>query len=123
MIYRLAADGLLLLHLGFVLFALFGGLLVAYRRGFIYLHLPAAAWAVAVELLDGSCPLTRWEQLLRQRAGDSGYSEGFIEHYLLPVLYPSWLTLPVQYVLIAVVVGTNLAVYAWVWSRRRQRLA
>jgi hypothetical protein len=123
MIYRLAADGLLLLHLGFVLFALFGGLLVAWRRGFIYLHLPAAGWAVAVELIDGSCPLTSWEKLLRQRAGDSGYSEGFIEHYLLPVLYPSWLTLPVQYVLIAVVIATNVAVYAWVWARRRRRLA
>ena len=119
MIFRVAADGLLVLHLGFVLFALFGGLLVAWKRGFVFLHLPAACWAVLVELLGASCPLTGWEQLLRERAGDSGYSEGFIEHYLLPVLYPPWLTLPVQYVLAAVVIVCNLTAYAWVWSRRR----
>lgn len=120
MIDRIAADALLILHLGFVLFALFGGLLVAWKPGFIYLHLPAACWAVLVELLGASCPLTGWEQLLREQAGENGYSEGFIEHYLLPLLYPSWLTLPVQYVLAAVVVATNLAVYAWVWRQRNR---
>lgn len=118
---RLAAEALLVLHLGFVLFALFGGLLVAWKRGFVFLHLPAAIWAVLVELLGASCPLTAWEKLLRQKAGESGYSEGFIEHYILPVLYPSWLTLPVQYVLAAVVVAINLAVYAWVWRQRNRR--
>ena len=121
MIYRVAADALLVLHLGFVLFALFGGLLVAWKRGFVFLHLPAACWAVLVEVFDASCPLTRWEKWLRERAGESGYSEGFIEHYLLPVLYPSWLTLPVQYVLAAVVIACNLLAYAWVWSRRRRQ--
>lgn len=121
MIYRLAADALLVLHLGFVVFALFGGLLVAWKPGLIYLHLPAACWAVLVELLGASCPLTGWEQQLRARVDDGGYSEGFIEHYLLPLLYPSWLTLPVQYVLAAVVVLCNLLAYAWVWSRRRNR--
>ena len=120
MIYRVAADALLVLHLGFVLFALFGGLLVAWKPRLIYLHLPAAGWAVLVELLGASCPLTGWEQLLRQQAGENGYSEGFIEHYLLPLLYPSWLTLPVQYVLAAVVVAANLAVYAWVWRQRNR---
>lgn len=122
MIYRIAADALLVLHLGFVLFALFGGLLVAWKPRLIYLHLPAACWAVLVELVDGSCPLTSWEKLLRDRAGDGGYSTGFIEHYLLPVLYPSWLTLPVQYVLAAVVIVCNLLAYAWVWSRRHKHL-
>ncbi len=120
MIYQIGADALLVLHLGFVLFALFGGLLVACKPRFIYLHLPAACWAVLVELLGARCPLTGWEQLLRERAGENGYSEGFIEHYLLPLLYPSWLTLPVQYVLAAVVVATNLAVYAWVWRQRNR---
>lgn len=117
---RLAAEALLVLHLGFVLFALFGGLLVAWKRGFVFLHLPAVIWAVLVELLGASCPLTAWEKLLRQKAGESGYSEGFIEHYILPVLYPSWLTLPVQYVLAAVVVAVNLAIYAWVWRQRNR---
>jgi len=119
MIYRLAADALLLLHLAFVAFALLGGLLVLWRPGMLLVHLPAAAWAVFVEVADRGCPLTRWEQLLRLRAGDSGYSEGFVEHYLLPLLYPDWLSLPAQYVLAAVVVLVNAGVYAWVYRRRR----
>ena len=121
MSYRLAADALLVLHLGFVLFALFGGLLAAWWRGFLLLHPPAAAWAIFVELTGRGCPLTTWEQQLRLRAGEAGYSEGFVEHYLLPLLYPDWLSLPVQYVLAAVVLLCNLAIYAWVWRRWRRR--
>jgi hypothetical protein len=121
MSYRLAADAILLVHLGFVLFALLGGLLAGWWRIFLLLHPPAAAWAVFVELTGRGCPLTTWEQQLRLRAGEAGYSEGFVEHYLLPLLYPDWLTLPVQYVLAAFVLLVNLAVYAWVWRRRRAR--
>ena len=110
--WRLAADALLVLHLGFVLFLLFGGLLVAWKRGFLLLHLPAAAWGVVVEAADRACPLTDWEVQLRLRAG---YGEGFVAHYLLPLLYPGWLSLPVQYVLAGVVVAVNLLVYGWVW--------
>lgn len=120
--YRLAADALLVLHLGFVLFALFGGLLAAWRRGaLLLLQPPAAGWAIFVELTGRGCPLTAWEQQLRLRAGEAGYSEGFVEHYLLPLLYPDWLTLPVQYVLAAFVLAVNLAVYAWVIWRWRGR--
>lgn len=121
MLWGLAADALLVVHLGFVLFALFGGLLVAWRRIFLWLHLPAAAWAIIVELTGRGCPLTTWEQQLRLRGGEAGYSEGFVEHYLLPLLYPDWLSLPVQYVLAAFVLLVNLAIYAWVWRRRRLR--
>lgn len=120
--WRLAADALLVLHLGFVLFLLFGGLLVAWKRGFLLLHLPAAIWGVVVELADRACPLTDWEVRLRQRAGEAGYQEGFVAHYLLPLLYPDWLSLPVQYVLAGVVVAVNLLVYGWVaWRWRRRR--
>lgn len=118
MLYRLAADRLLVLHLAFVAFALLGGLLVAWKPRLLILHLPAAAWAFYVELADRGCPLTRWEQQLRTWSGEAGYSEGFIEHYLLPVLYPAWLNLPVQYVLAGVVLLANLLIYAWVWRRR-----
>jgi len=118
--YRLAADALLVLHLGFVLFGLLGGLLVLWKRGLLLLQLPTAAWAIFVELTGRGCPLTAWEQQLRLRAGEAGYSEGFVEHYLLPLLYPDWLTLPVQYVLAAVVLLCNLAIYAWVIWRWRQ---
>ncbi|EIK53474.1 hypothetical protein YO5_11660 [Stutzerimonas stutzeri TS44] len=117
--YSLGADALLVLHLGFVLFALFGGLLVARWRGWLPIHLLAMGWAIYVELADRGCPLTHWEQTLRQLAGETGYSEGFIEHYVLPLLYPDWLTLPVQYVLAGVVLIINLLIYLWVWHYRR----
>jgi len=120
-IYRLGADALLVLHLGFVLFALFGGLLAARRRWLLPFHLLAMGWAIYVQLASRSCPLTGWEQVLRIRAGDAGYSGSFIEHYLLPLIYPHWLTLPLQYVLAAVVVAINLLVYGWLWHRRRRR--
>ncbi|EWC42832.1 DUF2784 family protein [Pseudomonas stutzeri] len=119
MIYRIGADALLLLHLAFILFALLGGLFALWRLSAICVHLPAAAWAIFVEVADRGCPLTHWEQLLRARAGNAGYSEGFIEHYLLPLLYPDWLTLPVQYVLAGIVMLCNLLVYGWVWYQRR----
>lgn len=121
MLWGLAADAILVVHLAFVLFALLGGLLVACWRGLLLLHPPAAAWAIFVELTGRGCPLTAWEQQLRLRAGEAGYSEGFVEHYLLPLLYPDWLSMPVQYVLAAFVLTVNLAVYAWVWRRRRAR--
>ncbi len=121
MLYRLTADAILVAHLGFVLFGLLGGLLVLWKRGILLLQLPTAAWAIFVELTGRGCPLTAWEQQLRLRAGEAGYSEGFVEHYLLPLLYPDWLTLPVQFVLAAVVVLCNLAIYAWVIWRWRQR--
>ncbi|MCW3148570.1 DUF2784 domain-containing protein [Stutzerimonas stutzeri] len=121
MLYRLAADALLVLHLGFVLFALFGGLLVARKHGVLPIHLLAMGWAVYVELADRGCPLTGWEQTLRLQAGDAGYSEGFIEHYLLPILYPQWLTWPVQYVLAGVVLVVNLLIYGWLYWRHVRR--
>jgi len=119
MIYRLGADAILMLHLGYVLFALFGGLLVAHRQWLLPVHLMAIGWAIYVQLANPGCPLTFWEQTLRIRAGEAGYSGSFIEHYLLPVLYPEWLTLPLQYVLAAVVLLVNAGVYGWVWYRRR----
>lgn len=120
MSYRLAADGVLLLHLAFVVFALLGGLLVLRWPWLATLHLPAAAWATFIELSGRLCPLTGLENSLRERAGDAGYAGGFVEHYLLPVLYPAGLTREVQLALAGVVVAVNAAVYvAVIWRRRR----
>ena len=121
MIHRLAADAVLLLHLGFILFVLLGGLLALRWRWAPMLHLPAAAWGVYVELSGGLCPLTPRENRLRSAAGEAGYTGGFIEHYLLALIYPAGLTHEIQYVLAAIVVGVNGLAYAWVWCRRRRR--
>jgi hypothetical protein len=81
-------------------------------------HLPVAAWGALIELAGWICPLTPWEMALRRKAGQGGYAGGFVEHYLLPALYPEGLTLGVQIVLGFLVVGVNLGVYGLVWHRR-----
>lgn len=122
MLYRIAADGLVLLHLLFILFVLFGGLLVLKWRHLIGWHLPAAAWGVIVEVFHLSCPLTYWENLMRHAAGQTGYGDGFIEHYVWPIIYPAGLTPAIQLVLGSVVLVINAAVYVRLirlWKRRR----
>ena len=119
MYFRIAADGVLLLHLSFILFAIFGGALAARWRWIPLVHLPVAAWAFFVEMTGRICPLTYLENDLRVRAGDSGYAESFIEHYLLGVIYPAGLNREVQFVLAATVVVVNIAIYAWSASHRR----
>ena len=116
--FRLAADAVLLLHLAFIVFAVFGGLLALKWRWMPLLHLPAVAWAVYVELTGGLCPLTSVENSLRLSAGQSGYAESFVEHYLLALIYPSSLTREIQWILAASVAGINLAVYSWLAFRR-----
>jgi Protein of Unknown function (DUF2784) len=112
-----AADALVLLHAAFIVFALFGGLLAWRRRGWMWLHLPAAAWAATVVIMGWICPLTPWEQRLRAAAGQQGYSGGFIEHYVLAAIYPEGLTRTVQIALGAGVIAFNLLVYLLVWRR------
>ena len=85
-----------------------------------WLHLPAALWAAGIALAGTHCPLTHLENALRLRAGQQGYGGGFIEHYLLPVIYPAGLTPAVQYVMASIVLGVNLLLYSLVWSRRRR---
>jgi hypothetical protein len=119
--FRLAADGVLLLHLAFILFALVGAAAALRWRWIPLVHLPAAAWGFFVELTGRVCPLTYLENHLRIQAGQSGYTESFIEHYLLDVIYPSGLTRDIQLVLAGVVVVVNAALYGWLWTRRRRR--
>lgn len=121
MLYRLAAAAVLVAHLAFILFALFGALAALKRRWVIALHLPAAAWGFFVELTGRTCPLTYAENYFRALAGQAGYAESFVEHYLLAVVYPAGLTRGVQLVLAGVVVAINAAVYAWLLARWRRQ--
>lgn len=121
MIYGLAADLVALLHLAFVLFVVLGGLLLARWPRLVWLHVPAVIWGVLIELAGWICPLTPLEIQLRSWAGESGYRGGFIEHYLLPLLYPSGLTRSVQIVLGIGAAVLNLVIYAWLFARWRDR--
>ncbi|HET8762553.1 MAG TPA: DUF2784 domain-containing protein [Gemmatimonadales bacterium] len=114
------ADAVVTLHFGFVLFVILGGLLVLRWRWAAWLHLPAAAWGTLVEFAGLICPLTPLEKWLRHEGGLAGYHGGFVEHYVLPVLYPSGLTRSVQVVLGTLVVLFNLLVYWLVWRRIRR---
>jgi len=120
MLYGVLADLVVIIHLAFVVFVLFGGLLVLRWRRVVWLHLPAVAWGAAVEFGGWICPLTPLEIWLRMQGGESGYSSDFIEHYILPLLYPADLTREVQIVLGAMVVAINLAIYGWVWRISRK---
>lgn len=120
MSFRLAADGVLLLHLGFIVFALIGGALAVRWTWIPFIHLPAAFWGAFVELTGRVCPLTYLENHFRIQAGQSGYTESFIEHYLLDVIYPSGFTRGIQFVLAGVVIVVNIAIYAWLFHRRRR---
>jgi hypothetical protein len=115
----LLADLLLLLHGAFVLFVVAGGLLVLRWPALAWLHLPAAVWGAAIELLGFICPLTPLEQAWRRAAGSGTYQGGFIEHYVTAALYPAGLTRSIQVVLGLLVLGLNAWVYRRVWRRRR----
>ncbi len=119
MSYQLAADAVLLVHGAFILFAVFGALLALRWRPVLWLQAPAFAWATFVMATARICPLTPLENALRQQAGEAGYGGGFIEHYLLAVIYPDGLTRSVQIALGGFVLLIQLAVYLWLWRRRR----
>ncbi len=114
MAHRILADAVLVVHASFILFVVAGGLLVRWRRRVAWLHVPAVAWGALIEFRGWICPLTPLEIWARSRAGETGFSGGFIEHYLLPVVYPGALTREVQIVLGALVLVVNALVYAWV---------
>ena len=122
MIYRIAADAILLLHLAFTLFAVLGGLLVLRRPALLWLHLAAVLWGVAIEWADWICPLTPLENFLRERGGEAGYAGGFIEHYIVLLLYPENLAIELRYLLGLGLVATNLIIYGYVFlARHRQK--
>lgn len=119
MIYRILADLVALVHFAFILFVLFGGLLSLRWPWMLWAHLPAFLWGAAIGIFGWYCPLTPLENVLRRAAGRGEFTGGFVEHYLLPIMYPSGLTRSVQLALAAVVVVLNVAVYAHIWRSQR----
>ena len=120
MAYRILADLLVGVHALFVAFVVLGGLLALRRPWVAILHLPAAIWGALIEFQGWICPLTPLEKSLRAAAGQAGYEGGFIEHYLLPMLYPAGLTRGFQLVLGVAVIAVNLAFYGILFARRRR---
>ena len=119
MIYRIAADCILLLHLAFTLYTVLGGFLSLRRPSLIWLHLTAVLWGVVIEWADWVCPLTPLENFLREHGGEAGYTGGFIEHYVVRFLYPENLTIELRYLLGLGLVAVNLIIYRYVFLKRR----
>jgi hypothetical protein len=120
MIYRLLADLVVIIHLSFVLFAVFGGFAVYRWRRVLILHLAAVVWAVIVEVFGLLCPLTPLENRFRRMAGQEGYETDFIDRYIMQLLYPENLTRETQILLGCAVLAINVLVYAFLWKRVRE---
>ena len=123
MLDRFLADFVVVFHVLFIAFAILGGLLVLRWRWVIWLHLPAVAWAVLVEVMSWPCPLTPLENHFRRRGGEAGYHESFVEHYVMPALYPAGLTDEIQVLIGGFVFAVNLGVYGLVFRRWRRRVS
>ena len=119
MAYRILADFVVVVHSGFVLFVVLGGILALRWRSAMWIHLPSAFWGVLVEVAGWTCPLTPLENWLRDAGEEAGYTGGFVEHYLLSILYPARLTRNLQMALGLVVLAVNVPVYWRVFSRAR----
>ena len=119
MIFRFIADFILVFHLCFILFAVFGGLLVLYRRSIWKLHLPALIWGFLVQYFVWFCPLTTWENYFRTLGGEAGYDGGFVEYYISSIIYPEFISPNIHLFLAFLLVAFNLLVYFFVFRRTR----
>jgi hypothetical protein len=117
--HRIMADLVVGIHVLFVIFVVAGGLLVLRWPRLAWVHIPAAIWGALIEFAGWICPLTPLEQSLRKAAGQAGYEGGFIENYMLPVLYPQGLTRGIQIGLGALVLTLNLLIYGYLLRKRR----
>ncbi|MFA6413169.1 MAG: DUF2784 domain-containing protein [Syntrophales bacterium] len=121
MSFSLLADLVVVIHFLFILFVIFGGLLVLHKRFWALLHIPAALWGAFVELSGWVCPLTPLENWLRLRGGDPAYTSDFIDRYVVHLIYPSSLTKSQQLFLGLAVIMINGAIYGWIMWRRLKR--
>jgi len=118
MLFQLAADFIIILHFTFIVFVLVGGILVLKWRWLIWLHLPAVIWGVLISFMGWICPLTPLENMLRQAGGGKVYLTGFIEQYIVPLIYPSGFNHEMFFAIGLFVVVVNVIVYAFIFNKR-----
>ncbi|NRB39478.1 MAG: DUF2784 domain-containing protein [Pseudomonadales bacterium] len=121
MVYAILTNVLVFIHFLFILFAVLGAWLILWKRWWQFLHLPAAIWVVYIEFSHGICPLTPLEMQLRSAAGLAGYSGGFVEHYIMPIVYPVGLTQEIQIYLGLIALALNILSYLLVFYLLKRR--
>ena len=119
--YELAADLTLIVHFAFIIFVVFGALLFFVSTKIIYVHVPALIWGIYIELTHSVCPLTYLENWFLQKANLTTYSEGFIQNYLVPVVYPMNLTDDLQTYLAIVLIVANMLMYGLIISKSKKK--
>ena len=118
--YELAADIILIIHFLFILFVIFGALLLFVEKKIVFIHIPAIIWGSYIELTHSICPLTYLENWLLQKANLTTYSEGFIQYYLVPIVYPTNLTKDIQIYLGISLIVINIVIYAFIFGKMKK---
>ena len=118
--YELAADLTLIVHFAFIIFVVFGALLFFVSTKIIYVHVPALIWGIYIELTHSVCPLTYLENWFLQKANLTTYSEGFIQNYLVPIVYPKNLTDNLQIYFAIVLIVANMIMYGLIISKSKK---
>ena len=121
--YELAADVTLIVHFAFIIFVVFGALLFFVSTKIIYVHVPALIWGIYIELTHSVCPLTYLENWFLQKANLTTYSEGFIQNYLVPIVYPKNLTEDLQTYLAIVLIVANMIMYGFIISKSKKKIS
>ena len=115
--YEIAADLILIIHFTFVLFVVFGALLIFVSIKIVFIHIPAVIWGSYIELTNSICPLTYLENWFLHKANLTTYSEGFIQNYLVPIVYPMNLTKDLQIYLGIALIVLNIIVYVLIINK------
>ncbi len=115
------ADIVVITHALFIVFVIFGGFIVLKWHKVMWLHIPCAIWGVLIEFFGWICPLTYLENYYRELGNSNYYESSFIQHYLIPIIYPPGLTTGVQILLGVIVIVINLVVYGIVWRYRHEK--
>ena len=118
--YKLAADLTLITHFGFILFVVFGALLFFVFKKVIYIHFPAFIWGIYIELSHSICPLTYLENWFLQKANITTYSVGFIQNYLVPIIYPTNLNKDLQFYIGVALIIINIVIYGFIISKSKK---
>ena len=120
--YELAADIVLIIHFLFILFVIFGALLFFVAKKIVFIHIPAIIWGIYIELTNSICPLTYLENWFLHKANLTSYSEGFIQNYLEPIVYPMSLTKDLQIYLGIALIVVNIIIYGFIFDKLKKRI-